>query len=169
MRAFKIIETLSESPSGKRISELSQLLDVPISSTSIILNTLHSLGYLIKENSSFRLSTRLLEIGNRVLESKELSWALKEPLHQLVEEVRITAHAAVLEGHHAVIIEKVSPTTPSYITINTYVGRRSRLNCTALGKLLVLPGARSSKGNHQGDRFQATNGKYDIGSNDIRA
>lgn len=135
VRAFQIMEALSNHPSGMTITQLSRMFGLPVSSTSAILNTLHSIGYLVKEDSSFVLGTRVLEMGNRVLQEMELRKVLEIPLRKLVDRVSITAHAGILEGTSFVLIEKIEDR--GFIKVNTYVGCQCHLHCTALGKTLL--------------------------------
>jgi IclR family acetate operon transcriptional repressor len=137
VRALKILEVLSVKPEGMTISELSQELQLPLSSTSTLLNTLHSLEYLVRENKIFSLSSRLFHIGNRALQHIDITWVLQRHLRALVDEVGITAQAAILEEDEAVIIETMNPTSTSLIKINTFVGRKPKLTCSSLGKTLV--------------------------------
>jgi DNA-binding IclR family transcriptional regulator len=56
-------------------------------------------------------------------------------LQWLVERTRLTAHLAVLEKDQAIYIQKVDG--PGLIKFDTYVGKRTNLHCTAVGKVLV--------------------------------
>lgn len=129
------MEALSNHPSGMTITQLSRMFELPVSSTSAILNTLHSIGYLVKEDSCFLLGTRVLEMGNLLLQEMELRKVLEVPLRKLVQRVNITAHVGILEGTSVVLIEKVEH--GGFIKVNSYVGFQAHLHCTALGKTLL--------------------------------
>lgn len=50
---------------------------------------------------------------------------------------KITAHTAIRDGDEAVYIDRKEP-GDAYIRINTWIGQRVPLHCTAVGKSLLL-------------------------------
>jgi IclR family acetate operon transcriptional repressor len=56
----------------------------------------------------------------------------------LVDQVRLSAHLAVPDGDQGIYIQKVE--APGMIKIDTYIGRRMDLHCTAVGKVILAFG-----------------------------
>lgn len=136
-RALTILETLGPSKKGFTNSEISRKLKLPKSTTSYILRTLVQRGYLRKEEPEgrYRLSAKLFSVGSQALRGLELHDIALPVLQELVDKSDLAGHLAVLDGHEAVYIEKVEK--PGFIRINTWVGRRMDVHCTAVGKALI--------------------------------
>src|SRR5438270_8063266 len=68
-RSFAILEFLNASRRGWNISELSRKLDIPKSSTHVLINILSGLGYIQQAQLSnrFQLSPKLYGLGRRAL------------------------------------------------------------------------------------------------------
>lgn len=134
-RAFLVLERLSESNGGMTITELSSELKLPVSTTSAVLNTLRDVGYLVRRQSRFAPSVRLISLGRRAMEEHDLRKIVTAPLHRLVDQVNVTAHCGIEENGRVVYIGKAEP--QGLIRINTHIGHRTYLHCTALGKVLL--------------------------------
>jgi IclR family transcriptional regulator, KDG regulon repressor len=136
-RSFAILEFLNASRRGWNISELSRKLDIPKSSTHVLINILSGLGYIQQAQLSnrFQLSPKLYGLGRRALHATPLSEIMLPHLHWLVQQTSLTAHAGILEKHHVVFIQKVDG--QGMVKFDTYIGKCSPLHCTSLGKALL--------------------------------
>jgi DNA-binding IclR family transcriptional regulator len=136
-RALTILEVLSQSGKGLTNSEVSRKLKLPKSTTSYILRTFRQRGYLYKEDKSgkYRLSAKLFSVSSQALRSLELHDVVHPVLQELVEKTGVAGHLAILDGNEAVYIEKVE--RPGFIKMNTWVGQRLDVHCTAVGKALI--------------------------------
>lgn len=136
-RAFTVLELLSQSKKGLTNSEASRKLKLPKSTMSYILRTLKQRGYLYKEDSSgkYRLTAKLFSVGSQALRGLELHDIALPALQELVDKTGLAGHLAILDGHEAVYIEKIEK--PGFIRMNTWVGRRVDVHCTAVGKALI--------------------------------
>jgi IclR family KDG regulon transcriptional repressor len=139
-RALLVLETLDSSRRGLNISELSQRLHFPKSSTHVIVLTLERLGYVQKQPESlhYRLGLKAYALGHSMTKSLSISELALPHLRALVDQVRLSAHLAVHDGDQGVYIQKVE--APGLIRIDTYVGRRMDLHCTGVGKILLAFG-----------------------------
>ena len=100
-----------------------------------ILLTLQSLGYVHLEGKLFSLSPRILDLGFAYLSSMPI-WNLAEPVMEtLVEEVKESCSAAVLDGTDIVYVMRVS--THKIMSITLSVGSRLPAYCTSMGRVLL--------------------------------
>lgn len=136
-RAFSILELLNNSKRGWNISEMSRKLEIPKSTTHILVSTLDQLGYIRHGQSSrrFQLSTKMFGLGHRSLAATPLPEIALPQLSWLVQATGLTAHVGILEKNQVVFVQKVDG--PGFIKFDTYIGKCSELHCTAIGKSLI--------------------------------
>jgi DNA-binding IclR family transcriptional regulator len=135
-RALTILELLAEKREGLTTSELSRKARFPKSSTSYLLRTLVSRGYVRRNDSGqHTLGLRLLSLGGLAMQGMELREAALPQLRYVVEHTRLDAHLAILDHGEAVYIERVEG--PGFIKMATWVGRRMVPHVTAVGKALI--------------------------------
>ena len=136
-RAFSILELLNTSKRGWNISEMSRKLEIPKSTTHVLVSTLDQLGYIRQAQSSrrFQLSTKIFGLGQKSLAATPLPDVALPHLSWLVQATGLTAHIGILEKNQVVFVQKVDG--PGLIKFDTYVGKCSELHCTAIGKSLV--------------------------------
>jgi DNA-binding IclR family transcriptional regulator len=122
------------------ISEISRKLEIPKSSTHVIILTLEKLGYVQKRADSlnYMLGLKAYGLGLGMMKNLSVSDVALPHLRVLVDEVRLPAHLAVPDGDQGVYIQKVD--APGLIKIDTYVGRRMDLHCTGVGKIILAYG-----------------------------
>jgi DNA-binding IclR family transcriptional regulator len=135
-RALAVLEVLAESKRGFSISEMARRLGVPKSSIHLILATLERRGYLVKNPQSRRyfVGLKLVSLAHVALDGFELRQRAVPFLLALAAKTGLTVHMAVLEGNEAVLIERIE--SPGLVKLNTWVGQRMHVNCTAVGKVL---------------------------------
>jgi DNA-binding IclR family transcriptional regulator len=136
-RALAVLEILAESKRGFSISEMARRLGVPKSSIHLILTTLERRGYLVKNPQSRRyfVGLKLVSLAYLALDGFEVRERAVPFLLSLAAKTGLGVHMAVLEGNEAVLIERIE--SPGLVKLNTWVGQRMHVNCTALGKALV--------------------------------
>jgi IclR family acetate operon transcriptional repressor len=139
-RAFAILDALNQTSFGLTVEEIRALLKIPYSSTFYLLETMRRCGYVQRD-----AQTKKYNVGYKLLAFRESQVvrqgiqlrALANPLlHELTALTTLTSHVAVLHQAEAVYVERVEPT--GFIRINTWVGMRVALHCTAVGKALLL-------------------------------
>jgi len=156
-RAFAILELLNTSRRGWNISEISRKLVLPKSSTHVLVSTLESLGYInhAAVGRRFQLSSKMYGLGRRSLYATPLPEIALAPMHWGVQQSGLTSHLGILERNQVVFIQKVDG--PGIIKFDTYIGKRSELHCTALGKALLAyepeDALKRLLENHQFSRF----------------
>jgi IclR family transcriptional regulator, KDG regulon repressor len=136
-RAFAILEFLNSTRRGWNISEISRKLQIPKSTTHILVSTLDQLGYIRQFESSrrFQLTPKILEIGRNALKCNPLPQLALSHLHWLVQETKLTAHLGIVHENRVVFVQKVEG--PGVIKIDTYIGKCSDFHCTGVGKAIL--------------------------------
>lgn len=136
-KAMALLECLATSQNGLGLSELTRELSLPKSSTYGMLLTLERLGYLHRNQDTGRymFGMKILSLANMAVNGLNLRKLAMPHLRQLMNKTQLTVHMAIQEQHEAVIIEKTdSPFTPK---VETWVGKRMGIHCTAAGKALL--------------------------------
>lgn len=118
------------------VSEVNQQFKIPKSSAYAILQTLKARGYVHKdEQDRYSLTLQLFSLGNELIAGIDLRRSTYSLLKDLADKAQITAHIAVLEGTHAVYIEKIE--VMASVRLRTEVGRTLHLHSTSIGKALL--------------------------------
>lgn len=136
-KAMVILEELATSRSGLSLSELTRKLSLPKSSTFGLLLTLERLGYLDRNESTGRymFGMKIFTLANMAMNGLNLRKIASPFMRELMRKTNLTVHMTIQEQNEAVIIEKVeSPYTPK---VETWVGKRMGVHCTAAGKALI--------------------------------
>jgi DNA-binding IclR family transcriptional regulator len=136
-RAFATLELLAASNGGLSISTVARRLKAPKSSIHLIMTTLEDRGYLRKDLPSrkYFVGLRITDLARVTLEGFEVRKLSRHLLVDLAAKIGLTVHMAVLEGSEAVLIERIQ--SPGLVQLDTWVGQRMHVNCTAVGKALL--------------------------------
>src|SRR5262249_3258923 len=136
-RAFAILELLEGSDRRRNLSEISRKLGLPKSTTSVLLSTLESMGYVTRDASERRylLTSKAFGFGLELSNQLELSRRPRPIRETIAHALRVTAHVAVRDGDQALFVNKVDSILQPCCDI--YPGRRTNLHCTAVGKVLI--------------------------------
>jgi len=120
-----------------RIKDLAEIMKMEQSTVHRFLLTLEHLGYVeqIEKNGKYRLSLKLFEIGNNLIQSLDLHSQSLPVLHELNKKMGETVHLVVLDKGEAVFVNKLA-TYPTLVTYS-YIGKRAYAHCIASGKVLL--------------------------------
>jgi DNA-binding IclR family transcriptional regulator len=140
-RAFAILEYLDGSRRGLNISELSRRLGIPKSTTHVIVVALRRLGYLTldERKREYSLGLKVHGLGRGLMKSFSLPERALGPMKWLAEVTRCTSQLAILADDQAMYIQKVEG--PGLVQFDSYVGKRTNLHCTGVGKVLLAHSA----------------------------
>lgn len=132
-----ILEHLAKSRNGVTLAHLTQKLQLPRSTSHAILLTFQRCGYVQRdeETGRYRLGFRLHALANMALSGISLRGHAAPHLYQLMRNIGLTVHLAILEEGEAILIDRIEP--PGAPRLATWVGKRMGLHCTALGKALI--------------------------------
>lgn len=131
---LRIIEFIRDRD-GARAGEVARELDLPDSTVSDHLVTLRQNRYLVKHGNQYRVGLRFLEFGDRARNYRKVYRVGKRNVDKLAAETGELAHLSVEEdGLGTIIYEREGADA---IALDTYVGRRVKMHCTALGKAML--------------------------------
>lgn len=133
-RSLRIIETIRELD-GADVKTLSSELEIPKSTIYTHLNTLQNSGYLVKSNSTYRLSLRFLELGEYSRSRRRLYEVAGTELTELAEATGEVVILAVEENGEAVCLDVARGSNA--IRHETGAGRRMPMYCTGVGKSIL--------------------------------
>lgn len=136
-RALSILELLASRHQGLSTSEISRCANLPKSSTSYLLRTLVTRGYVYRDSETglHTLGVRVLSLGGQAMQGMALREIALPHLRHIVERTRLGAHLAILDHGDAVYIERME--SPGFIKMDIWNGRRVAPQATAIGKALI--------------------------------
>jgi len=134
-RGLEVIRSFSAAARRQTLTEVAARTGLTRAGARRILLTLQTLGYVESDGRLFRLTPRILDLGFAYLSSMPM-WDVAEPLMEdLVERVKESCSAAVLEGSDIVYVLRVP--THKIMKINLGVGSRLPACVTSLGRVLL--------------------------------
>jgi IclR family pca regulon transcriptional regulator len=134
-RGLEVIRSFSAATPQQTLSEVAARTGLTRAGARRILLTLQTLGYVESDGRLFRLTARILDLGFAYLSSLPI-WNLAEPVMEaLVDEVKESSSAAVLEGTDIVYVLRVP--THKILSIGLGVGSRLPAWCTSMGRVLL--------------------------------
>ena len=134
-RGLEVIRSFSAEARRQTLTEVAARTGLTRAGARRILLTLQTLGYVESDGRLFRLTPRILDLGFAYLSSMPM-WDVAEPLMEdLVERVKESCSAAVLEGGDIVYVLRVP--THKIMKINLGVGSRLPACVTSLGRVLL--------------------------------
>lgn len=134
-RGLAVIHSFSAQAPQQTLSEVAARTGLTRAGARRILLTLQTLGYVESDGRQFRLTPRILELGFAYLSSMPL-WNLAEPeMEALVDTVRESCSATVLDGLDVVYVLRVH----THKIMRTHLGIGSRLPAcwTSMGRVLL--------------------------------
>jgi DNA-binding IclR family transcriptional regulator len=136
-KALDLLEFLSGNGQEIGIAEISEKLNMGLSTVHRILNTLKSRGYVIQnqKTAKYRLGIKLFELGCEVQSTKSLIKIIRPYLRKLSKMINETINLAILEAKEVIYLDTIE----SSETLRTGIvqGTRTPAHCTALGKALL--------------------------------
>ena len=134
-RGLEVIRTFSAQAPQQTLSQVAERSGLSRAGARRILLTLQTLGYVQSDGKLFRLTARILDLGFAYLSSMPI-WNVAEPvMEELVEQLKESCSAAVLDGTDIVYVLRV----PTHKILRNALGIGSRLPayCTSLGRVLL--------------------------------
>ncbi|MDP3708128.1 MAG: IclR family transcriptional regulator [Polaromonas sp.] len=134
-RGLEVIRSFSAQSPRQTLTEVAGRTGLTRAGARRILLTLQTLGYVESDGKLFRLTPRILDLGFAYLSSMPI-WNLAEPVMEaLVEQVKESCSAAVLDGTDIVYVLRVP--THKIMSISLGVGSRLPAYCTSMGRMLL--------------------------------
>src|SRR5437763_9162593 len=110
-RGLEVIRSFNAQAPRQTLSDVAARTGLTRAGARRILLTLQTLGYVESDGKLFALTPRILDLGFAYLSSMPM-WNVAEPLMEaLVQQVKESCSAAVLEGTDIVYVLRVSTRT----------------------------------------------------------
>jgi DNA-binding IclR family transcriptional regulator len=114
VKGLKILESLADSPDGAKVVDISKEFNMPSSNTSIFLQTLAQLGYVIKNplDKRYYLSEKILHLAERLRHTKytELIHHAQQPMEKLHQTFNENVILGVLNNYRLKLIDRLQST-----------------------------------------------------------
>jgi len=120
---------------GLGITELAERVGVAKSTVHHHLTTLHDEGYVVTDDSQYRLGLQFFQVGERVREQIPVYQAAKAEIEEMAEETGELALLMVEEQGLGVYLDKAAG--ESAVDIDAPIGRFATLHNRALGKAIL--------------------------------
>lgn len=134
-RGLAVLRSFGADAQAQTLSEVAERAGLTRAGARRILLTLLSLGYVVAEGRLFRLTPKVLELGFAYLTSQPV-WTQAQPVMEtLVEELRQSSSAAVLDGNEIVYVLRIP--AHKIMSINLGVGSRLPADSTSMGRVLL--------------------------------
>lgn len=137
-RTMKILRALGSSAGYVTLTELSQSIDLHKSTVLRFLRTLEQGGFVASGpgGKGWRPGPVFLDIKSRAIAEQDLAEIARPLMEQAVKLTNETVQMAILAETSIVYIAKIEP-LDAPLRINTQIGTRRPVHCTALGKVLT--------------------------------
>jgi len=138
-RALTIIDEISkENARGLSLTEISEKIDLPVSTVYRIVQNLIAWNYITeKDNGHYILGFGLLTLGNLVKDNLDLRNYARKFMEQLNRETKETIYLALLDKKNGDIIYIDKVESQRNIKLAASIGSRNFIHSTANGKCLV--------------------------------
>jgi IclR family pca regulon transcriptional regulator len=134
-RGLDVIRSFSAAAPRQTLTEVAGRAGLTRAGARRILLTLQGLGYVESDGRRYALTPRILDLGFAYLSSMPI-WNLAEPVMEaLVEQVKESCSAAVLDEADIVYVLRVP--TRKIMSISLGVGSRLPAYCTSMGRVLL--------------------------------
>ena len=135
LRGLDVIDALMDG--SLPLAELSEKLDLTRSTTHRLASALVDRRLLsFRPREGYSLGPKLLELGHAASQQMHLPRVARPWLEQLSAATEDTVHLGVLDGRHALYLDKVPGRRR--INIGSRLGERHPIASTGLGKALIL-------------------------------
>lgn len=136
-RAIMILKCFSEEDKELKLTDISERLGLNKSTVHGIITTLKYYGIIEQneENQKYKLGLYLMELGNLVQNSIDVTSIAAPIINRVCLELEETVHLGKLENTDIVYIEKKESTQS--MRIFTSIGARNPAYCTAVGKAML--------------------------------
>lgn len=137
LRAVDIMELFVKESGGLNLTEISTMTGLNMATTFRLVSTLMHRGYLVKHPSrgTYSLGLRLLDFNFAVRKNLRFLDFAYLSLRKLCREQNQSVYMGLLDADMLLVIEEIG--LQDDLRINSPVGKRLPLHCTACGKALL--------------------------------
>ncbi len=134
-RAFNLLGALESSGADLPLADLSRRAGLPKPTAYRLASQLVSLGVLTQSPGGYSLGPRMFDFGNAVFTYRKFRELAMPFMGDLYEATRQIVNLGTREGLTVLYLEKLTSHKPS--PVETAIGSRKPLYCTALGKAML--------------------------------
>jgi DNA-binding IclR family transcriptional regulator len=135
-KALAILELFCSTRRGYTITEIAKIFKIPVSTSSSLLYTLVSCGYLKRSDTgTFTLTMKLLGQAHRGLSQLELNDIAQPELERMTSITGLASALFIREIDSVVCVAKVEGS--SHIRTAAHVGKQMPMHATCTGKALL--------------------------------
>lgn len=136
-RTLSILALMSDYNEGLGITEISERVELHKSTVHRLLGTLIYKGYVVQDHQTnkYRLTFKIFELGNKIIEDKDILKASKFYTEDLMKEFNEVVHLVIRDDNDILYIDKVE--AKNTIQMASKIGRRSPLYSTSVGKSIL--------------------------------
>lgn len=139
-KALDVLELLGDSSQGLSMTGIADALGRTKQELFRVLNCLHERGYLLRDEAqSYRLSTKLFEIGSRHASSQALVARALPHMHRLTEQLGESCHLNIVVQNRMVVVARVECDADFVLTVRVGASFDLRLRTSGLVGLAFLP------------------------------
>lgn len=131
---FEILDALKRR-NGATVADLTEEIELSNSSIHNYLRTLEAEGYVIKEDTEYRVGLRLLDLGGFARRQHRIYHVAKQEVTGLAEDTGELANLLVEEKGKGMYLHRASG--EKAVKTDSYIGQRIHLHNTALGKAIL--------------------------------
>jgi len=137
-RAIDVLKCMSQHPQGLTLTELSQKVDLNMATVLRFLKAFQNGGVATQRRIGkvWVLGPALYEMAKSATGHDDIRDMSYQAMEKLMVEINETVQLAILADGKIIYIEKIEPNDLP-LRINTEVGTRRPLHCTALGKVMA--------------------------------
>ncbi len=138
-RVLRILTLLAAHPEGLSLTQVTELLHIPKSTLSPILQEMVQQKFLqLQDNSKlYSIGISSYCIGAAYEHEKTLLPYIKSVMKDITREINEICQVGVLDGADVLYILKEDAAITQTIKIISYIGKKLPAYCTALGKALL--------------------------------
>ncbi|MFG2058447.1 IclR family transcriptional regulator [Micromonospora sp. NPDC048930] len=138
-RALTVLERLVAADEELTLTALAKATRIPLATCASIAYTLERRGYatrrVVGRSHFWRPTLRLYGLASQLVRKVDLSSVAQPEMRALADELSMPVHIGVLDGASVVYVAKAA--TAGFIQFDTYPGKVSPFNLTALGRAIA--------------------------------
>lgn len=136
MRAIDVLETFLKTDDSLSLADVNRLTGINMATSYRLVSTLAKRGYLAQgEKGRYSLGLKMLDFGYSIRRNLKFIDFAYLCMSKLRREMNESVYLAIGDGDESIVIEEVG--VDEQVRINSPVGKRLKLHCTAGGKILM--------------------------------
>lgn len=137
LKSLDVMELFTKEDMEYRLSDISEILGMPPSTTHRILRTLEERDYIRQNpvNGKYQLGVAAFVLGSNVVSINMMVNAALPKIAALAQKYQATSHVATVRNEHILCVEKVES---SFVKVDTPArGEKHYLQVTSVGKCIL--------------------------------